>query len=141
MRGFKAFARAALTMAVEKPERMTADVCAGLLAPYDNWHNRVAIDRFVKDIPFSPRHPTWQTLEQIEAGLDSLGTMPIQMIWGMRDWCFRPECLDRFVKHWPQADVQRFDDCGHYVVEDAHERIVPLMRDFLAENPVRRNSA
>jgi haloalkane dehalogenase len=52
----------------------------------------------------------------------------------MRDWCFRPECLDRFIKHWPQADVQRFDDCGHYVVEDAHERIVPLMRDFLARN-------
>ena len=52
----------ALTMAVEKPERMTADVRAGLLAPYDSWANRVAVDRFVKDIPFSPRHPTWQTL-------------------------------------------------------------------------------
>ena len=60
-------------MAVEKPERMTADVRAGLLAPYDNWANRVAIDRFVRDIPFSPRHPTWQVLEQIEAGLPSLG--------------------------------------------------------------------
>ena len=49
----------------------------------------------------------------------------------MRDWCFRPECLDRFIKHWPQAEVHRLDDCGHYVVEDAHERIVPLVRDFL----------
>jgi pimeloyl-ACP methyl ester carboxylesterase len=136
MRGFNAFARAATTMAIEKSERMTVDVCAGLLAPYDNWHNRVAIDRFVKDIPYSRRHPTWRTLEQIEAGLDSLGTMPIQLIWGMRDWCFATECLERFVKHWPQADVQRLEDCGHYVVEDAHERIVPLMRDFFARNPV-----
>src|SRR5436305_1151166 len=32
--------RAALTMAVEKRERMTADVRAGLLARYDNWANR-----------------------------------------------------------------------------------------------------
>src|SRR4029450_13640293 len=31
VRGMNAFARAALTMAVEKPERMTADVRAGLL--------------------------------------------------------------------------------------------------------------
>jgi len=131
VRGFNAFARAALTMAEEKHERMTADVRAGLLAPYDNWHNRVAIDAFVKDIPFSPRHPTWNTLERIEAGLEALGTLPIQLIWGLRDWCFRPECLERFIRHWPQAEVHRLDDCGHYVVEDAHERIVPLMRNFL----------
>src|SRR5207302_10023451 len=53
LRGLNAFARGALTMAVEKHERMTADVRAGLLAPYDNWDNRVAIDHFVKHIPLS----------------------------------------------------------------------------------------
>lgn len=131
VRGLNAFAGAALSMAVEKRERMTADVRAGLLAPYDSWTNRVAIDRFVRDIPFSPRHPTWRTLAQIEAGLPALADMPIQLIWGMRDWCFRPQCLDRFIGHWPQAEVHRLADCGHYVVEDAHERIVPLMHDFL----------
>ncbi len=132
IRGLNAFSRAALSMAVETPERMTADVRAGLLAPYDNWASRVAVDRFVKDIPFSPRHPTWQVLEQIEAGLDSLAALPIQLIWGMRDWCFRPACLERFQQHWPQAEVHRLEDCGHYVVEDAHERIVPLVREFLS---------
>jgi len=131
VRGMNAFARAALSMAVEKHERMTADVQAGLIAPYDSWQSRVAIDAFVKDIPFSARQPTWKTLERIETGLASLGTMPIQLIWGMRDWCFRPECLERFIRHWPEAEVHRFEDCGHYVVEDAPERIVPLMRDFL----------
>jgi haloalkane dehalogenase len=132
MRGLNAFARGALSMAVEKPERMTADVRAGLLAPYDSWAHRIAIDRFVKDIPLSPRHPTWQTLEQIEAGLSALADRRMQLIWGMKDWCFRPECLDRFVGHWPQAEVHRLEDCGHYVVEDAHERIVPLLSSFLA---------
>jgi haloalkane dehalogenase len=136
VRGVNAFARAALSMAVEKPERITADVRAGLLAPYDNWANRVAVDRFVRDIPFTPRHPTWQTLEQIEAGLPSLAARPIQLIWGMRDWCFRPECLERFERIWPQAEVHKLADCGHYVVEDAHERIVPLVRDFLERSAV-----
>jgi haloalkane dehalogenase len=136
VRGFNAFSRAALSMAVEKSERMKADVRAGLLAPYDSWANRVAVDRFVRDIPFSPRHPTWKTLERIEAGLPSLSDRPIQLIWGMRDWCFRPECLERFVGHWPSAEVHKLADCGHYVIEDGHERIVPLVREFLAANPI-----
>src|SRR5688572_25794008 len=118
-------------MAVEKPERMTADVRAGLLAPYDNWRNRIAIDRFVQDIPFSPRHPTWQVLEWIEESLAACADWPIQLIWGMRDWCFRPECMERLLVSWPRAEVHRLEDCGHYVVEDAHERIVPLMKEFL----------
>jgi pimeloyl-ACP methyl ester carboxylesterase len=133
VRGLNAFARAAITMAVEKPERMTADVRAGLLAPYDSWAHRVAVDRFVRDIPFTRSHHTWQTLDRIEQGLPALGSKPIQLIWGMRDWCFRPECLDRFVGHWPEAEVHRLADCGHYVVEDAHERIVPLVAEFLAQ--------
>jgi haloalkane dehalogenase len=94
------------------------------------------VDHFVKDIPFSPRHPTWQTLERIEDGLAALADLPIQLIWGMRDWCFRPECLVRFTKHWPGAEVHRLDDCGHYVVEDAHERIVPLVRAFLERDSI-----
>jgi haloalkane dehalogenase len=118
-------------MATEKPERLTPAVRAGLLAPYDNWANRIAIQRFVADIPFTPRHPTWQTLTEIESGLPRLADRPIQMIWGMRDWCFTPACLDRLLKSFPQAEVHRLEDAGHYVVEDAYERIVPLVEAFL----------
>lgn len=137
VRGFNAFARGALAMAVENPKRITADVRAGLLAPYDSWANRIAIDRFVYDIPFTRRHPTWRVLERIEEGLEGLAHLPIQLIWGMRDWCFTPACLERFLLHWPHAEVHRLDDCGHYVVEDGHERIVPLVREFLERHPLR----
>jgi haloalkane dehalogenase len=66
LRGFNLFARAAITMAVEHRDVMTPAVRAGLLAPYDNWENRVGVNSFVRDIPFSKRHPTWQTLADIE---------------------------------------------------------------------------
>jgi len=134
MRGLNLFARAALRMAVEKPERMTPPVCAGLLAPYDTWANRVAVDSFVRDIPMTRRHPTWQTLTDIESGIPSLAHLPVQLQWGMRDWCFTPECLSRFETLFPAAEVHRFMDAGHYVVEDAHERIVPLLDQFLQSN-------
>ena len=131
VRRLNLFARAALRMAVAKPERMTAAVQAGLLAPYDSWAHRVAIDRFVQDIPNSPRHPTWTTLAELEQALPSLTPCRCQMIWGMRDWCFRPSCLDRLLQSFPQAEAHRFADASHYVVEDAHERIIPLMEAFL----------
>jgi haloalkane dehalogenase len=130
LRGLNGFARLALKMAVEKP--LPREVKAGLIAPYDSWAHRIATLRFVQDIALSPRHPTWQVLERIEAGLPSLANRPIQLIWGMKDWCFRPECLERFLKHWPNAEAHRLEDAGHYVVEDAKEEILPLMREFLA---------
>jgi haloalkane dehalogenase len=137
IRRLNLFARAALRMAVHKPERMTPEVRAGLLAPYDSWEHRVAIDRFVADIPAHPRHPTWQVLEEIERGLGSLADRPVQMIWGMRDWCFRPECLDRLLEAFPAAEVQRLPDASHYVIEDAYEQIIPLAEAFLNAHPLR----
>jgi pimeloyl-ACP methyl ester carboxylesterase len=137
VRGLNAFARAALTMAVARHERMTPAVRAGLLAPYDTWANRIAIHRFVMDIPLSPRHPSYPALEAIEHGLQALGERPTMFIWGMRDWCFTPYFLDRFLEFFPGAEVHRLFDASHYVIEDAHERIVPLVERFLAANPLQ----
>ncbi len=137
IRRLNLFARAALRMAVNKPERMTRQVRAGLLAPYDNWEHRVAIDRFVADIPADAQHPTWQVLEDIERRLASLADRPVQMIWGMRDWCFRPACLDLLLQIFPAAEVQRLADASHYVIEDAYEQIIPLVEAFLNAHPVR----
>lgn len=138
VQGFNAFARAAIHMAVAKPERMTAAVRAGLLAPYDSWSHRQAIYRFVEDIPLSERHASYATLAGIEAKLPTLKSRPWQFIWGMQDWCFTPYFLERFLDFFPQAEVHRLADAGHYVIEDAHEQIVPLVEKFLAANPVGR---
>ena len=137
VRGLNAFARAALWMAVSHHERMTPDVRAGLLAPYDSWSHRVAIQRFVDDIPLDPRHASYETLLGIEKRLPLLATRPWQFIWGMRDWCFTPTFLERFLEFFPQAEVHRLADAGHYVVEDAYERIGPLVEQFLAAHPLR----
>ncbi len=132
VQGLNLFARAALRSAVEHHERMTPAVRAGLPAPYDSWRNRVAIHRFVHDIPLRPSHPSYATLAEIEAGLASSADKPVCLIWGMRDWCFAPGVSRPVSRFLSAAEVHRLADAGHYVVEDAHERIVPLMEDFLA---------
>lgn len=119
-------------MAVGHPERMTSAVCAGLLAPYDSWNHRVAVERFVADIPLRAEHPSYAKLLEIENGLAQFAQRPVCLIWGMRDWCFTPHFLDRFLEFFPQAEVHRLSDAGHYVVEDAHERIAPIVERFVA---------
>ena len=131
VQGLNLFCRGAARMALCKHERMTPAVRAGLLAPYDSWHNRVAVYRFVRDVPLRPEHPSYPTLADVEAGLAQFRDRPVCLIWGMRDWCFTPEFLERFLEIYPEAEVHRFDDAGHYVVEDAHERIVPVLEEFL----------
>jgi len=135
VQGLNLFARAALRTAVFHRERITPAVRGGLLAPYDTWRHRAAIHRFVLDIPLRPDHPSYRTLTEIEAGLPKFQQHPICLIWGMRDWCFTPAFLDRFLAFFPRAEVHRLEDASHYVIEDAHERIVPLVDAFLRRHP------
>lgn len=131
VRGLNLFSRAALFMAVEKPERMTADVRAGYLAPYDSWAHRVAVHRFVEDIPLRPSHPSYPELVRIEEELAQFRDSPMLLVWGMRDWCFTSEFLREWQARFPQAETLELPDAGHYLFEDAPERILPRVRSFL----------
>jgi pimeloyl-ACP methyl ester carboxylesterase len=130
VQGFNMFARAATFMATERKGGLPKTTADGFLFPYDSWQHRIAIYQFVKDIPLSPRHRTWAELERIEAGLAELSELPIMLMWGMKDWCFRPECLQRFRQHWPAATVHEIADAGHYVVEDAADEVERRVSQF-----------
>lgn len=133
VRGLNLFARAAITMAMSRSS-LDPSVAAGLLAPYDSWNARVAIDAFVRDIPMSEKHPTYSTLQELEQALPTLASLPSLLVWGMKDWCFRPECLRRFQAAWPDANAVEIDDAGHYVIEDARDQTLDAIDQFLT-NP------
>jgi haloalkane dehalogenase len=134
VRGFNGFAGAAIHMAVEKPLSKTA--AAGYLAPYDSWAHRIATHEFVKDIPLKPSHPSYGTLVEIENGLAQFADRPMLIPWGERDWCFTTEFRDEWLRRFPQARSLPFPDAGHYVFEDAKDRLGPAVRDFLTSNPL-----
>jgi haloalkane dehalogenase len=140
VRGLNAFAGLAVWLGVVHHKRMTPDVRAGYLMPYDSWRNRVAIYRFVQDIPVSAQHPTRSTVDGIDRALSQFRDTPMLILWGGRDFVFT---VDDFLAGWrsrfPEAEVRIFEDAGHYVVEDAHERILPLMQAFLQEAQQRAN--
>ncbi len=117
---------------MEDRKRMTRDVRSGYLAPYRNWHDRIAIYRFVQDIPVTADHPTRATVDAIDAKLPMFRGRPMLIVWGAKDWVFTvKDFLAGWRERFPEAEVHVLSDAGHYVVEDAHERIVPLMLNFL----------
>jgi len=132
VRRLNGFARGAIRTACKRRERMTADVKRGYLLPYGNRADRVAIFRFVRDIPLLSADRSHPVVAEIEASLAGLRDRPMLLLWGARDFCFNDWYLRQWIARFPHAAVHRFEDAGHYVVEDAHERILPLMRKFLS---------
>jgi haloalkane dehalogenase len=129
VRGLNGFAGAAVSMAVTQP--MRPEVAKGFLAPYDSWQNRIAVLRFVEDIPMDERHPSWAILVAIEDSLERLRTCPLLLCWGGQDFCFNDEFYHEWQRRFPQAEAHYFADAGHYVLEDALPRIQPLIERFL----------
>lgn len=130
VRGFNLFARAALTMAVNKRRLRSMDRRC-LLAPYDSWAHRIAIHRFVQDIPLRPDHPSYRTLVEVEESLAQHVGKPMLLAWGMRDWCFSPEFLAEWRQRFPQAEVIEFADAGHYLFADEPEALAAAIGGFL----------
>jgi len=131
VRGLNAFARGATHAACTRV-RLSREVRDAYCAPYDGWGSRRAVLRFVQDIPLEPGDPAYGELSRIEAGLAALADRPALILWGARDFVFDHHFLAVWRRLLPGAEVHEFADCGHYVLEDAAEEIIPLVQRFLA---------
>lgn len=135
VRGFNAFSRVASHVGCQR-QSMPADVRQAYLAPYDSWNNRIAVLRFVQDIPLRPGDRCYDLVSWVQDGLPELRDVPMLICWGEKDFVFDRHFLDEWVRRFPEADVHRFPDAGHYVLEDAGEAIIPLVERFLTAHPL-----
>lgn len=130
---FNLFSRGAAWLAPRR--RMSKALRDAYCAPYDRYENRIATLRFVQDIPLRPGDTSYDTVSDVEAGLSLFRDIPILLLWGEKDFVFKTEVLSLFEKIWPHAEVHRFPDAGHYVLEDQGDAIAPIVRDFLTRHP------
>lgn len=127
--GLNLFARGAAWTSSARGLR--PEVRQGLLAPYNSWRNRWATLRFVQDIPLVPKDPSYKMVAQVDRQLGQFRTTPALICWGERDFVFDRDYLDEWCRRFPLAEVHRFPDAGHYVLEDAPDRILELLAAFL----------
>lgn len=102
----------------------------GYLLPYDSWNNRIAVARFVQDIPMEKDHKTYQTLSTIESKLKSL-PHPKLILWGGKDFCFNQHFFERWLEIYPDATAHWYAKAGHYVLEDALEDVSQKIWEFI----------
>lgn len=133
VKGLHAFVRGFLFNAgIIHRERLTPQVRAAYLAPHPSWASRTAILVFPREIPSGTEGPVSDFLDEIHRGLRALADRPVLIVWAMKDVAFTPDMLENlWLRDFPKAKVLRLEDAGHYLQEDAHERIVPAVLEFL----------
>ena len=127
--GLNLFARGALLMASNK--KLPVDVKAGLIAPYNCPQNRIATLMFVRDIPIKRSDPSYSLVKHVDDNLFKLKNIPMLICWGMKDFVFNETYLDEWRKRFPDAIVHRFEDAGHYILEDVPQKVIDCVSDFM----------
>ena len=137
VRGLNGFAWPATFMAVQK--KMSKKIASSYLHPYDSWKNRIAVYGFVKDIPLDKNHASYETLVSIEKRLPELRERKIsmQVVWGGKDFCFNDHFYEQWQTYFPDASYHYLKDCGHYILEDGHTIVEPLIEDFFTDTVLK----
>jgi len=107
------------------------DVAKAYLAPYNNWNNRLAVHRFVQDIPLAPSDPGWELINKVAGDLQRFQDKPMLIAWGLKDFVFDAHFLQEWEQRFPNATVHRYDNAGHYILEDAGTDLIPRISAFL----------
>ena len=123
-----------------KTRRMPKELRDAYAAPYDSWTNRIAIHRFVQDIPLRPGDRSYDVITQVQDRLPLLGSIPMLILWGMKDFVFDESVLDEWTRRFPAAEVHRFARAGHLLFEDEHEAVDRLVKGFLSAHPLVREA-
>ena len=134
IRAFNAFSSGASYQGVET--KMPADVRRAYVSPYDSWANRISTLRFMQDIPLHPGDKAWALVEAAGQRLPQFADRPAFIGWGLKDFVFDKHFLAGFRNALPNAQVNAFEDAGHYVLEDKQAELVPAIRKFLDANPL-----
>lgn len=135
VRGGNAFCRVAARVCAKR-RPLSKDAREAYLAPYDSWENRIAVLRFVQDIPLRPTDRAYPIVKGVADSLSLFADVPMLIGWGLKDFVFDRHFLEEWVRRFPDAEVHRFADSGHYILEDQAGHIEPLIRSFLAAHPV-----
>ena len=135
VRGLNAFCLGTAAIGCKR-QQMTPELRRAYVAPYDSWLHRIAILRFVQDIPLRAGDRGYELVSWVQDRLHLLRSAPMLILWGMKDFVFDHHFLDEWVRYFPDARVHRYPEAGHYLFEDEADAINGLVPAFLAAHPV-----
>lgn len=132
VQGFDVFKPLMFRLAIERKDQLSPEVRRAYRAVHPGWSERLGMLVFPRELPREPGGAVDRMNAEIEAGLKRhFRSKPTQIAWGMRDLVLGPEHLEElWLDTFPGAEVMRLEDAGHFVQEDAHERVIPALLRF-----------
>ena len=125
----------ALVGTTHRPENLTKTVLDAYRAPFPTPESRLALLCWSRDIPVQETDPSYSEMKRIEEALPRFTGTPTLLVWGMRDPVLPESVLRTWQRTYPQATTAEIEDASHFLQEDAPERIVLCIEEFLEANP------
>jgi len=125
----------ALVGTTHRPENLTKTVLDAYRAPFPTPESRLALLCWSRDIPVHETDPSYPEMKQIDEGLVRFTGTPTLLVWGMRDPVLPESVLRTWQRTYPQATTAEIEDASHFLQEDAPERIVLCIEEFLEAHP------
>jgi cis-3-alkyl-4-acyloxetan-2-one decarboxylase len=99
-------------------------------APFPDYWSRAGTLAFQREIPLTERDRSAPLMGSIHERLPGL-SVPVLLVWGMRDPVFQPVFLDQWRELFPGAETVELEDASHFVVEDDPAAVTAAIEGFL----------
>jgi haloalkane dehalogenase len=63
------------------------------------------------------------------------------ILWGMKDFVYDQPVLDEWVRRFPESNVVRFLEAGHYLFDDEPDGVASAVSEFLQSPGLIRECA
>jgi haloalkane dehalogenase len=133
IQGLGIFNRVFVPAGIAREDRKRDLVRRAYVEVQGSWAERAGTLAFPRLIPNTPDDPVVALLEEEDRFLRAFQG-PVLLVWGLRDRIFSRSVLDQWRERFPNAPVLELPEASHFLQEDAYDRIVPRIREFLANH-------
>ncbi len=128
------FLRSSMRLGIHNKGRLHEKALNGYLYPFQRTHERTAIMKSVRQIPFGPFGPIARLLRQTGKNLDGWN-IRTRVIWGMKDPVFVPWFIKKFEQLLPNhAPCVKIATASHYLQDDEPDLIIAGIRELMQED-------
>ncbi len=115
--------RRAFELGMGHPERLSDEVLAEHLRPFEGASGAAALSRWARASDAS-------SIERRDDELAALGC-PVLLVWGEDDAFSPVERAERMNERIDTSVLAELPGCGHFVTEDAPEAVIPVLYEYV----------
>lgn len=116
---------------VAKGTKITKTMIRAYTAPFPDKMSCRGAMSFPLDIPVGKNHPSAPLMHSIVERRNLLRDKAKIIVWGLQDPVFQRMILDWWINAYPGIEVHELPEASHFLEEDAPERIVRIIQEFL----------